>query len=389
MSQPRAVDAATVLAARLRTHRVHGPGLPDLASVVGHFLAVQGQELQPALWGTSRRVAPGRRPGMAAAVAQLDGGELLRTHLLRPTWHLVRPDDARWLLVLTGPRVAQAMASTVRSAGVRDVGRAVDVIADEVVAGTRTRNELRDALVRTGALDADDAGLHLILLLMQAELDLAVISGPVQGGRQTYAAFEGRVPAGFGPLGSTYDRESAIVELWRRYLAARAFATLKDVQQWCSLTLADLRAGVRPLVDAGEVVEVPGTGELEGLTFYALAEVAASAGDAVDAVDAGGAQEGSDGTVVDLLQAYDELFCSYRESRGVVLEPGVPLPDRAGTFIHSVAVDGRVAGRWRWPGPSGEIGVQWSRDPRESDVVAFDAATAELRDYVAASPSTA
>jgi hypothetical protein len=381
MTRPAtAVDAATVLTARLRAHRVHGPGLPDMASVVGHFLAVQGQELQPALWGTSRRVAPDRRPDMAAAVAQLDAGELLRTHLLRPTWHLVRPDDARWLLVLTGPRVAQSMASTMRTARVRDVARAVDVIAQEVADGPRTRNELRDALVHSGALDADTAGLHLILLLMQAELDLATISGPLQGGRQTYAAFESRVPAGYGPLGETYDHESAVLELWRRSLKARAFTTLKDVQQWCSLTLADLRAGVAPLVDAGEVVEVPGAGELEGLTFYALAEVAEAAGDTF---------AGPDGTVVDLLQAYDELFCSYRESRGVVLEPGVPLPDRAGTFIHSVAVDGRVAGRWRWPGPAPrEIGVQWSRDPRPSDVAAFDVAAAELRDYLGASPST-
>lgn len=370
------VDAEAVLAARLRAHRVHGPDLPDVPSVVGHFLAVQGQELQPALWGASRRVEPGRRTSAAEAVAQLDAGEVLRTHVLRPTWHLVRPDDARWLLELTRPRVAQAMASTARTAGVRDLPRAVDVIAHEVSGGPRSRAELRDSLVRSGVLDADTAGLHMVLLLMHAELELAVVNGPLEGGRQTYAAFEDRVPAGYGPLGASYDHEAAVRELWRRYLQARAYATIKDVQQWCSLTLADLRAGLGPLVDAGEVVQVAGAGELEGLTFFALA---AAAGGAADPVDA---HADPRAPVVELLQAYDELFCSYRESRAVVLEVGVPLPDRAGTFIHAVAVDGRVAGRWRWPGAGArEVEVQWSREPRPAEVAAFDAASAELLDY--------
>jgi hypothetical protein len=277
------------------------------------------------------------------------------------------------------------MASTVRSAGVPNLDRSGDVIAHEAAAGPRTRFELRDALVRADVLAADAPGLHLIAMLMYAEIEQAVISGPTRDGKQTYAAFDDRVPAGYGPLGETYDHETAVIELWRRYLRARAFATLKDLQQWCSLTLADLRAGLRPLMEDGEVVLVRGVGELEGLTFYATAEMAEAGGDAGTSVGEGNdaALSGPDGRTVDLLQAYDELFCSYRESRDVVLEPGSALPDRAGAFIHPVAVDGRVAGRWRWPGPSArEIGVQWSREPEPADVAALEAAAAELRDYV-------
>ena len=39
-----------------------------------------------------------------------DKGEFLRTHVMRPTWHFVAPEDIRWLLALTAPRVHAANA---------------------------------------------------------------------------------------------------------------------------------------------------------------------------------------------------------------------------------------------------------------------------------------
>ena len=88
------VDERLVLAARLAAHRLRSPDLPDVPSAVGHLVAVQGQEFHPSLWGLTRRLPAGVRPGAAGAVAACDRGEVLRTHVLRPTWHLVRPDDA-------------------------------------------------------------------------------------------------------------------------------------------------------------------------------------------------------------------------------------------------------------------------------------------------------
>lgn len=372
-----AVGPDHVLRARLRAHRVHEPDLPDLPAVVGHLLAVQGQELRPALWGASRRVEPGREPGESAAAAALDAGAVLRTHVLRPTWHLVRPDDARWLVELTAPRVRRQMASTERAWGIGDPGPGVDLVAAEVAAGPRTRGELRDALVARGLVAEDAPGIHVTQVLMHAELERLVISGPSRGREQTYAAFDDRVPAGYGPLGERFDVEAAVVELWRRYLPARAYATVKDLAQWCTLTLAGLRRGLEVLLDAGEAVEVPGAGDLEGMVFYASAQ--ASAG--------GPCPEASGAPRVDLLQAYDELFCSYRESRDVVLEPGAEPPDRRGAFVHCIAVDGRVAGRWRWPSAgvaAGGLDVQWSREPTAAERSALDVAAADLASYLAA-----
>lgn len=380
------VDGAVVRAARLAGTGLRGPGLPDAPAVVDGLLAVQGQELQPALWGLSRRVAPSARPGRAALNAALADGELLRTHLLRPTWHLVRPRDARWLLELSAPRVERLMASTERAWALGDLGPGTDAVAAAVADGPRTRAQIKAELVARGVLDPDAPGLAFTQMLMHAELRRLVISGPPPAGKelqhQSYAAFDDRVPAGYGPLGERFDAADAVVELWRRYLPGRGFATLNDLRLWADVTVRDLRPALAALTDAGEVVQVPGSGELEGLTLVATAATADRwLGGAPDVRGSG-----ADGApVVDLLQAYDELLISYRETRHVVLDPVQPPPDRSGAYVHCVAVDGVVAGRWRWPAGAGRGGVdvQWLRDPTSAERAALDAAVADLDAYLA------
>jgi hypothetical protein len=59
-----------------------------------------------------------RVPGATAAA--FDAGHFLRTHVLRPTWHFVAPEDIRWLLALTGPRVHRLNGTIYRQNGVND-----------------------------------------------------------------------------------------------------------------------------------------------------------------------------------------------------------------------------------------------------------------------------
>ncbi|GAA1722016.1 winged helix DNA-binding domain-containing protein [Isoptericola hypogeus] len=402
-----APDSRIVRAARLEATHLRGRGRPDLPAVVEHLLAVQAQELQPALWGLSRRVVPASRPGHAAANRALADGELLRTHVLRPTWHVLRPTDARWLLELTAPRIARLMASTEKAWGLGDQTRGADAVAAEVANGPRTRAELKEALVARGLLAADAPGIAFTQMLMHAELRRLVISGPPPADRpthhQVYATFDDRVPSGYGPLGSTYDAEAAVVELWRRYLPGRAFATVNDLRLWSDVTVADLRRGLAVLRDAGEVVEIPGGGDLEGLTLVATAATAERWLDGAGPAHGDAAGDGDGGPTVDLLQAYDELFMSYRETRHVLLDPALPAPERAGAFVHGVVVDGVFAGRWRWPsgaapsmrrpepvdgsrGPQRgrlAVDVQWVREASDAERAALDRQVAELEAYLA------
>jgi hypothetical protein len=384
------IDRALVRAARLEATGLRDRSRPGLSDVVDHLLAVQAQETQPALWGMSRRTAPASGVGWGEANRALGAGELLRTHVLRPTWHVVRPRDARWLLTLTAPRVVRLVASTERQWGLDDPAPGVDAVAAAVADGPRTRAELKAELEGRGILDPDAPGLAFTQVLMHAELQRLVISGPPpadQPGRhQTYAAFDDRVPPGYGPLGERFDAEAAVVELWRRYLPGRAFATVNDLRLWSDVTVRDLRRGLAVLLDAGEVVEVAGTGDLDGLRLVATAATA-------DRWLDGGPAAGDDGpAVVDLWQAYDETLMSYRETRHVVLDPALPAPQRAGAFVHAVAVDGVVAGQWRWPAGARarvdpEADVQWRRPPSAAEARALRAAIADLHDYLADRPA--
>src|SRR3954466_11420365 len=76
---------------------------------IGRWLgAMQAQEYAMAKWAIGLRL-----PGLKDEDIEkaFNEGAILRTHLLRPTWHFVIPEDIRWILALTAPRIRAASAS--------------------------------------------------------------------------------------------------------------------------------------------------------------------------------------------------------------------------------------------------------------------------------------
>src|SRR4051812_32911593 len=109
---------ARIAAERLQRHRLLRPGPADAAEVVGWFGAVQAQEFGAATWALALRM---RGTITAADIERaFDAGRILRTHLMRPTWHFVAASDIRWLLDLTAPRVRRALAFGRTSFGLTD-----------------------------------------------------------------------------------------------------------------------------------------------------------------------------------------------------------------------------------------------------------------------------
>ncbi|WP_022889619.1 winged helix DNA-binding domain-containing protein [Agromyces italicus] len=305
------------------------PETPD--AVVARALAVQSQEYLPAQWGLAQRLPA--RPDAAAVAARIDDGAILRTHVLRPTWHFVTPADARWLLELSAPRVRQQMAGTIRRAGWDgEAGRrAVDVVARELAGGHRTRGRLGEALVDAG-LPRD--GLMFVLLL--AELELVAISGASAGRQRSYAAFDERVPAA-----PPRAREEALAELAERALLSRGPATTRDLATWSGFTLGDLRAA---LVEASartagriEQLDDPDESELWHDAAVTAAWTSRSGERAV--VD-------DDPARVDLLQGYDEYVMGYAMPRAYLQPPGVATPVIPEFPLHAMLVGGTMVGRW-------------------------------------------
>jgi hypothetical protein len=247
-----ALDRSRVLALRLATQRLSSAPLPTAADVVDLLTCVQGQERDHAFYSLAMR---SRRSTYAAVRREHDAGAFLRTHLLRPTWHFVRPEDLRWILDLTSPRVLASMAGRHRQlgldkAGVVDAGveQVADLLRDRHF---RTRADLGAELVRRGS--AIGPGERLGHLLLVAELRGVICSGPMQGVHHTYALVDEVV----APTPAK-ARDEALVELVRRFFTGHGPATVKDFTRWSSLTVADTRSALAELGDDLEQVEVDG-----------------------------------------------------------------------------------------------------------------------------------
>ena len=179
-----------VLRQRMGNQQLVAPRWTEPADVVGWLGAVQSQDYAGATWALGQRL-----PGASHASIDraFDAGSILRTHVLRPTWHFVAPADIRWLLQLTGPRVTSVISAYGRTLGLDDevLGTSRRAIARALQGGKHlARSELGTAL-RASGLELN--GPTLGHVMMHAELEGVICSGPRRGKQVTYALLEERV----------------------------------------------------------------------------------------------------------------------------------------------------------------------------------------------------
>jgi len=312
------MDPLAIVRRRLVEQRLSGEPFDDVGEAVGALGAVQAQEFAEAKWSLAERTRDCDDGDVEAAFAR---GDIIRTHLLRPTWHFAARDDVRWLLRLTRPRV-HALNRYMYAKVELDADllvRAHDVLARELADGEpRTRNELAERLAAAG-IQAD--GLRLGYVLMHAELEELVCSGPRRGKQHTYALLDHRVPpASLDDI----SREAALDELVLRYFRSHGPATVKDFTTWSSLTVAETKAA---LERAGG--ELACEEDEDGRRWYA----AARPGDTSSARAARAF----------LVPMYDETIVAYRDLRVVLAHP----QPRPGLLDRAIVIGGRTFGSWR------------------------------------------
>lgn len=310
-----------IAASRLRTQRLVGEPLASPVEVVRLFGAVQAQDYIGAKWALGQRSA-----GVADAEIDrlFDAGDILRTHVLRPTWHFALPEDMRWLLELTGPRVRRSLAGRTRWLGIdeSDVSRAEEIFGAALSGGRYlTRPELGERLRAAGI--APD-GQRLPHLLMAAELDGVIVSGPRRGKQFTYALLAERAPSA-----RTLDREEALAEITRRYVQGHGPAQLRDFVWWSGLTVSDARSGLA--LAAADLERC----EIEGKEYWLAADADL---------------DGPSTAAAHLLPNWDEYTVGYRD-REAALPPDRPFDPTLFSFgsilSNVVTIAGRVRGAWR------------------------------------------
>ena len=264
--------------------------------MVGALLAVQAENPAQSAWAVAARTAA---PDPADLARLLDDGTVVRTHVLRPTWHYVAADDVAWLIELTAPRVrrtTQQQLRTVHGMDDRAVDRASTAVLEALESPDLTRADLAGAARRDRAIEI--TGHALVILLADLELQALVCSGrPADDGTHTYARFADRIPSP-----RRLDRSEALAELALRYFTGHGPATEHDLAYWATLPLGDVRAGLAGASDRLESFEH------DGRTFWhAPADPPAAAG-----TPAG-----------HLLQILDEMYRGYQDSRWVLDGAGI------------------------------------------------------------------
>ncbi|RZU66890.1 winged helix DNA-binding protein [Microterricola gilva] len=313
------------IARRMHSHALWNPIAESPGGIVAHFTAMQAQEYGYALWATAQRMT--NRPDAASLAAAVDAGDILRTHVLRPTWHFVAPAEARWLLELTAPRVQRINAPYLRRNGLDSatLNRALALIETELAGGRhRSRAQLQEHLARSGLAFG---GMAMGLVMMEAELTRRVISGTTLGTARSYALFDERVPT----ADTAFDRERALSTLVARFIATRGPVTLKDFAVWSGLTLRDAKDGLAVANDR-EPDRFTAVGVEDFACWWAEPGTVATA-PAVPRVD--------------LVQGYDEYVMSYFPSKTLMQPPEYKPTAEFGRLLHTVLIDGVMAGQWK------------------------------------------
>ncbi len=305
----------TTLAERIRAQGLSGQPLPDPLAVAERLLAVQGQDPRGA-----RLAVRARTEGLTAADvdrALSEDRSLVIAWLNRGTLHLVRSEDYPLLQAVTTPPL---LNESIRRLGVEGIDerraeRALRTIERSLgEEGPLTRAALRERLERDGFPSGGQAFSHICF---RAGVLGILVRGPMLGKQHAYVLARdwlGEPPA--------VDRDRALAELARRYLAGHAPATDRDLARWAGLPLRDARAGLEAI--AGEIEE----GE-DGLLRPVGAPV-----------------ELAELPPPRLLGAFDPVLLGWT-SREDVTGPHTRLVTVNGIFRPFAMVDGRAVATWR------------------------------------------
>jgi hypothetical protein len=300
---------------RLRAQRLITPPFQTSQETVRWFGAVQAQDYGGAKWAVAQRTVGATNRSLDA---DFQDGAFLRTHVMRPTWHFVAPEDIRWLLRLTGPRVHAANASLYRKLELDGAlfRRAHKLLRKSLADGNhQTRAEI-SVMLKQNAIDV--TGIRLAYLLIHAELEGLICSGGLSGKQFTYALLDERVRGA-----DRFNHDEALRELTLRFFTSHGPATARDYSWWSGLTVSSVKLGMESAKSRlrREVID--------GKTYWMGTEPPAAL---------------SKIPTVHLLPNYDEFLVAYKDREPSMSHPAMPISALMGNIIVG---RGKIVGGWR------------------------------------------
>jgi len=304
---------------RLESQQIAGTTFKTPKEIVRWMGAMQAQDFYMAKWAVGIRL-----PTSTDRIVQqaIDSHEILRTHLLRPTWHFVSADDIYWMLELSAPQVKALMKSGNKSLELTNsVFKKSNSIIERALEGNKhlTREELM-TILQQAKINTDS--IRSAYLMMQAELDKIVCSGITKDKKQTYTLLSERVKKS-----KTLHKEEALAQLAQRYFTSHCPATVQDFRWWSGLPAADARQALE-LVKKNFISEIIGT-----QTYWLTNSFSSSK-----------KEEAS----LYLLPAYDEFTISYKDrTASLQAEHHARSISINGIFKPTIVINGEVKGLWK------------------------------------------
>jgi hypothetical protein len=313
------MDLSTIAQHRLFSQQLARHQFDRVQDLVAWMGAIQAQDFAWAKWAVGIRLPGATEQLIETAISH---AQIIRTHLLRPTWHFVAAGDIYWLLDLTAAQIKTAMRSNDRLQGLSDFDfvRCNALIETALRDGSQlTRLELIDVLKSAGIDTGANRPSHIFA---HAELDGIICSGATRKGKITYALLASRVPKP-----PAISEEEALARLAQRYFTSHAPATLQDFTWWSGLP-ARKAARALDLVKSAFISET-----IDRLTYWLPGNFSPPR---------------LDPEQVYLLPAYDEFLISYNDRRASLpAEVNRQTVSSNGIFYPVILLDGVVVGTWK------------------------------------------
>lgn len=304
-----------ILQRRLHNQQILGSKITSVPALVDYMGAMQSQEFNMAKWAIVLRLAKISETDIEEA---FNTGKILRTHVLRPTWHFVSPENIRWMLALTAPHVQKLNGYTYNKFALdaKLLKRSADIICDALAGNNYLTREELQKLLSHKKIDAE--GIPLSGIVMHAELEGLICSGPRRGKQFTYALMEERVKEV-----KAITRQEALLNMGKMFFATRGPATVQDMSYWSGLSITNCNLA------AGELDKSFETVVIDGQKFYFR-----------------GGKSKSVSSACFLMPDYDEYGMSYKNKQAILGKLD-KVPVLAGpTLSHMLIIDGKFAGSW-------------------------------------------
>ena len=321
---------------RLQNQQLLNPLFCQPKELVSWLGAMQAQNYSMVKWAVGMRLKSATIQTVEEALRK---GEILRTHVMRPTWHLVAAEDIRWMLKLSARRIKSANDSFAKGYDLEITDELYAKsynLLEKILCGNKslTKQEIAEHFCCSGILvEADNH--RMTRFMVRAEQEGIVCSGEDKGGKYTYALLEERVP----PV-PEITKDEALARLARSYFRSHAPAVLQDFIWWSGLPVSEAKQAIY-LIESELTAE-----QWNGQTWYVH-----------EACRTRGKVSGR----LHLLPSYDEYLLGYKDRTDVLPKEHYPKAfTNNGLFYPVILHEGQVIGNWSKSAKKGSASIECS-----------------------------